>query len=145
MPVVSKEDRSEAVEKAVKLFFSSEDGPRSLDFIPNEDGTTTIKTTPVADPENQVDFVTAWNNWEAMEQMRMMDEAVAQAIPHCFHCGMQPCIMHTDAYGTMVEIGEEMAANGKVNKEIRFALYRHFSDMIYGHLGQGNRKELPLC
>ena len=147
MPVVKKEARAKAVGDAVKLFFSGGgSGPRAMDIIPNADGTTTIKTSDVADPENQMDFVDAWDNWEAQEQLRMMDEAAAAAVPHCFHCGRQPCIMFSDEYCTMVTIGEEMAEDGKSNKEIRFALYSHMSKVYHGPgLGKGNRMELPLC
>ena len=146
MPTVKKEDREKAVQDGLKLFFTpGPGGPRSLDFIPNEDGTTTIKTSDLDDPENQMDFVTAWNNWELEQQMKMMEEAAAQAIPHCTHCGRQPCIMFTDDYCTMVAIGEEMEEDGKSNKEIRYALYAHMSKVYHGPLGKGNRKELPIC
>jgi len=38
-----------------------------------------------------------------------------------------------------------MADSGMTSKEIRFALYRTAAIFCFGHLGRGNRKELPTC
>ena len=39
----------------------------------------------------------------------------------------------------------ELEEEGLTNKEIRFQLYQQAIYELHGHLGQGNRKELPDC
>ena len=71
------------------------------------------------------------------------DNAIYQALK-CRHCNLFPCVLNREC-DNMLAIASNLQEEGKTNKEIRFALYTHFSQVYHGHLGAGNRMPLPTC
>ena len=148
MPTVKKEALYAAVGVALDDLFDnhkegSEEVERTMSFVPNEDGSIVV-----TEPPNRAaveEFAAAWDTFEEQQHLLMMEDAAKHSWKnHCFHCGRKPCIASTE-YEAMAEIGEEMETDNKSNNEIRFALYAHMSHAYFGHLGQGVRKQLPVC
>ena len=64
----------------------------------------------------------------------------------CQHCGKSPCdwaTIHPDIiqYAHQLQTDDE----GMLNSARRFRLYRKATFLIHGHLGRGERRELPKC
>ena len=62
----------------------------------------------------------------------------------CEFCEEKPCIAD-EMKKDIEEFGRELEQTCESNKQIRFHLYRKAALTLWGHLGAGNRKELPLC
>ena len=149
---MKKDDREaldNAVGDAIDHLLSGADGTsragRSTDFIPNEDGTVTISDPP--NPETAGAFFEAFESYMEEEEVRKMDEAARAAMDACGickYCLRMPCVASSE-YESMMEIGVTMEADKKPNNEIRFALYAYMSRVYFGRLGQGVRKQLPVC
>ena len=151
MPTVKKDEREhleKAVGDAINHLFSGEDGTRAgrtMDFVPNEDGTVIISDPP--DPVSAGSFFEAFETYMEEEEVRKMDEAARasmEACGICKYCLRMPCVASSE-YESMMEIGVTMEADEKPNNEIRFALYSYMSRVYFGQLGKGVRRQLPVC
>lgn len=64
----------------------------------------------------------------------------------CPFCVCIPCLASCLDNGTEVHsLMEELAADGRSNREIRFSVYRKVARDLYGVLGSGIRVKLPNC
>ncbi|CAB9517267.1 hypothetical protein SEMRO_845_G209940.1 [Seminavis robusta] len=64
----------------------------------------------------------------------------------CRHCEQYPCYMIQDMVGgSLMMTGDMMKEEGFDNKTIRKAMYKEAVRMIFGHLGAGKRRRLPVC
>ena len=62
----------------------------------------------------------------------------------CEFCEQRNCVAD-EIKEEIKEFGRELETTCSSNKQIRFHLYREAALTIFGHLGSGVRKELPLC
>ena len=62
----------------------------------------------------------------------------------CEFC-KEECCVADKMQQEMIEYGRELEEICSSNKQIRFKLYRQAALTLWGHLGPGVRKELPLC
>ncbi|CAB9525640.1 expressed unknown protein [Seminavis robusta] len=68
------------------------------------------------------------------------------AIAPCRYCEQYPCYMIQDLVGgSLMMTGDMMKDEGFENKVIRKALYKEAARMIFGRLGAGKRRPLPVC
>lgn len=66
----------------------------------------------------------------------------------CITCGYSPCslITFTNELQQSITLVDTPAAGVDWNhKEKRFHLYKHFTKLVYGPLGKGERIPLPIC
>lgn len=67
----------------------------------------------------------------------------------CSWCNVEPCLLDHGLYEAIETEYEYLkecdTENVLTHKEIRFKLYRTATRWIHGHLGRGNRRELPGC
>ena len=58
-------------------------------------------------------------------------------------CGSIVCLWQANQHS--VQNDNDIINPTSTNKEKRFFSYKQFSYILHGHLGKGNRKELPKC
>ena len=150
MPTFKKEAVEKAVGDALDSFFGGESGEsrnnQEMTFLPNADGSVTI-SEPNPNPEASAPFFERLEGFLEEEEVRRMDEAARASMDACGickYCLRMPCVASSE-YESMMEIGVTMEADHKPNNEIRFSLYAYMSRVYFGHLGQGVRRQLPVC
>ena len=157
MPSYSREAVSEAVGSVLDSMFGDQapSGPRSIAVEFSGDGSRIVVGNVVSEPEEVMsgrDFARAFETFHVDEEIAMLNAAAAATFPTetvgddgcCRYCLQDPCVLQTE-YDALLEIGSAMEHRNCPNNEIRFAMYRHMSNAIHGHLGAGNRRQLPNC
>lgn len=66
----------------------------------------------------------------------------------CTRCKKTPCLwcsVGLQILPTILSLLDEDEGEGRSNAEFRHIYYREVIKMMYGHLGAGNRREVPNC
>ena len=65
-------------------------------------------------------------------------------MPVCSHCFNNPC--DWQRYGNqLLLVGNRRIREGHTQPGARYACYEAHTHLVHGHLGTGNRRELPWC
>ena len=138
--------KREQISSAVKAAFDGAFGGygklESLSFTAGPDGIhITLSGIPKGkeEEEGEDNVVEKTHFYPIPEEALKPDEN-----EFCEWCGQDECVSKR-LYNGFVETGEELEEEGLTNKEIQFQLYQQATYELHGHLGQGNRKELPDC
>ena len=128
----NKERVKEQIDSAIDSLFAEIDNGNkkvaALSFTHGNGGQVLIKKDP------------AFEKW-AKKYIGEEEDPDPNTCPFCFR---SPCIVDQE-HENVVELCEPLEEAGLQPREIRYQLYRHFIDALYGRLGKRNRKELPKC
>lgn len=78
----------------------------------------------------------------AVEVLEAMDES--STIVTCDQCGCVPCIWSQNEENIQHD-NSYLMGEDSTNKQRRFYAYKQMVYALYGHLGKGNRRQLPQC
>jgi hypothetical protein len=120
------------------------DGPPSVPAIPIARAILRTPSPPPPSPPPRLEDFEEEDDFE--DPALAADEDPLDHLWSCKNCGKSPCDWPT-IHPEIIQYAHQLDTDdlGMSNAARRFRLYKRATFLIHGHLGRGDRRELPSC